>query len=354
MIPFNIWDYLPESVFRFYAGKPLLMSKEIRGLKNKLRSGNFDWDDLKEYSRIAAYDDNHRFYETSISQYDSSIEFNKIEKAEFIGDGRGVESLNCYRRVRIVENGKTTECFEKVYKKSSIDFQKTSWFYKEVYPQIKSELRIPELITCSGSNAHVVYFEWLEELNRLNDREAILFFSELLHIFSNVKLNKFLLKEPFVISYIQDAFFDFSFQRAKIWLEINVGMNSIDVLNSLNNYVISNKSLRWQFVHGNLSSSNMLINRVLLDFDNCGYYPLEYESASFITSFHMFESVEEFESILKKYYQTSEIFTDRLTFLFFSFVFYNRERKESRKNFLYELWLVISDIIPKAYVKNER
>jgi hypothetical protein len=354
VLPINIWDYLPESVFRFYAGKPLLISKEVRKLKNKLKGGRFNWDDLNDYSRIASYDNKRYFFESVIKKYDSSIEFKNIKDSKFVGDGRGVESLNCYRRVSLYHNGEYIECFEKIYKKSSIDLQKTLWFYTDIYPQIENDLRIPKLISQSGSNARAVYFEWIEELNDLNESETAKFFSELLVIFDKVKLSQSSLRKSEVINYTEDAFFQFSYERSKSWVESNIGSEDVLILNSLNDYVLSNRRISRQFVHGNLSRSNILKNRVVLDFDNCGYYPLEYETASFITSFHRFHSVDEFESILSSYLIHNDLFTDKLTFLFFTFVFYNREVKETRKKFLRDLWCEIHNKIPKPVLESKK
>lgn len=344
VLPFNIWDYTPESIRRVYIGKPLLISREIRALKEKLLSDKASWNDLVSYAKIADYDSNHSFYESMLKAYDPSLDFKNIKGINYVGSGYGIASLNCYRRVDLQIKNKSVHCFEKVYIRNSMDFKKMKWFYDSIAPQVKDKVRVPALLNVNGVRLGVTYFEWIES-NQCAEDEIVTRFLEVVSHLKHIEVDVGLKKTSPVTCYSDDLLFNIYFERAKNWLRENFDVEQTAVLEKIHRLILKDKSIERRFVHGNISRSNLLSPNILIDFDSCGYYPFEYEVSSFLTSTFTFETLELFYERFHAIEESCRIKLNERVLLYFTFIFNMRFKKSEgegfirlRDRFLHELW----------------
>lgn len=300
----------------------------------KAENGEATEDDLRIASRFFSYYIDHQKYEDLLRLYDSSLSFDAVDHAHstFVGRGAGGTSLACYRKVRLKENG--ISAFEKLYRLGTPHFQRNRWFHRKVFHRIQEDTRpaIPKLISVrKGKIFAACYFEYIDGLRSFLDiepRESFTTamataYSDLIQSFARFngprgrRLNS---RSDFRIGTYRDGF-----RRACAFLKPT--HQDATTVKQIETALLNHPEIPRSFCHGDLSTENFFVNG-LIDFDNCGWYPIGFDAALMLSLTKEFDTTEEL--LAWATYQCSltlDTCTHQLTFLFFCFVFYCRRKR---------------------------
>jgi len=336
-----IQNVIPKSMIRFSEGKLGVMAKRARERRIRLRKGTADWKDLRNYSKVAKYANDHDEYEAFIRNYDKNITFDGITSAEFIGDGRGLASLNSYRRVVFKNGQNNVSYFEKVYLRSSVEYIKMSWFYQEVYPQIKNRLLIPGKMAEYGDKIAVVYFEWIEDIRPIHEREMIKKFKDLKNIFREVEISSASLENEYITNVELDSNFGPIYPKAEHWLYRHEGATAVSHLRAIKQFVIHSNRVERSFAHGDINKNNFF-DWGVIDFDYCGYFPNGFEEALLMTRMGFRVKPSNIDAVLEEHGYHEMTREEKISLLFFCFVNLNRKRAKASYDELKKLWDLLS------------
>jgi len=276
-------------------------------------------------------------YEKMIMYYDPEVHFADVEDAGFIGQGKGVYSLNSYRKVTLLVGDKKLPAFEKVFLRDSPDFKKMSWFYEEIYPQIGSHLDIPEIILIKGKRLAVVYFVWFEDLSVPGKDCIIDVYKKVSGILDKVEVSNDMAKQKVISDFSVSSFFHPKYKRAQTWLSVHMGPDNTQHLELICKSVSENSSVKWGFVHGDLNATN-LTNTGLIDFDYCGFHPKMFEYASFIRFHFRLKNRTDFYEVCRSMDLPLQNRDEMLALLFFYFVLSFSKGGKASNDFLKTIW----------------
>lgn len=292
-------------------------SSDLLNSIHKLNNSKGSWKDLKNYSKLAKYYNNHDEYKQIIFNYDRNLDFETINE-KFIGKGNGKDNLNSYRVVEFQNNSK--KFFEKIYKKDSIRYKRLE-FFMEIYDKLIAHdvdvLKIEKIEV--GNKLIKIYFEFIENIKPLDKKDIFNKYLDFAKQTSKISLQEFGNKYSFTFKISK-----IGMQNTKKFLD-SKKINFIEKDIKLNNFLQFLPIKYKVFTHGDISLSNITQDNKFLDFDRCRIYPVGYDLAFLCNKYLSVESLKEFKErlsdILKDY---SEI--DMLSFYYFSFIAYNRDK----------------------------
>ena len=239
-----------------------------------IRIRKLKFKELVIISKVLAGRNLHILYEYVIDAFDGSKLFdtNEILRVEFIGSGKGLFSLNTYRKIT---NNNQEILFEKIFLKGSIDFKKSEHFYNYYFDDLTSKgLKIPERKkVVSGSKLIVVHFEFFN----LIPIEVDHYFNAALSVCNVLNKNYIYTQVPkFLTDFPSNIFHNFR--------EISYHDTLMKFLNFTN---ISNISYKLIFdslkklpkvtTHADLNKINIYKNNIVIDWDKFGIYPFGYD-----------------------------------------------------------------------------
>jgi hypothetical protein len=215
--------------------------------------------------------ENHGFYEELLKAFVPNWQVN-ITKAVFMGKGAGECDLNVYRKVRI-EN---KLYFEKIYFTDYPSFKHIQFFQAHIYKLIQKKIKVPYIRKIySGELLTIVYYDYLvlNELEVEKQENRLIQFSKYFYHISCE--NASCLKKLELPDSIKNFRKRFKYRNNILSAKARLSEKNIET-------EIYEKSLsrsKHIFTHGDLHEDNSFKQAVLVDWDNCGIYPLGFEPA---------------------------------------------------------------------------
>lgn len=293
------------------------------------------WEALKNTTLAYAVENNQTAFEQAILAYDSSISL-ASGQSQFIGRGVGHNSLNTYRKM--VQDHRVF--FEKIYYSSDVLTLRLTWFSNEIYPQLASvDLCSPAIVNqYCGSLLCVIYYEWFDA--PLDNQQDFLPMA----IATSIKLSHLSTRTSPI--QLRDLAMHDSF--ASCWaLSCNLLASELveqphflrwrDQLSQC--YAKVSEMPNW-ITHGDLHGKNMSATHIVIDWDECGAWPMGLDIALSISKSRIIASVNHLNQILDSLVKplvSDSVWADlRTALLFYCFIFYSRKlgRKMSYKTWL--------------------
>lgn len=257
----------------------------------------------------------------------------RIKQSQFIGSGKGIASLNTYRKVDTLKK----TFFEKVYFTSAIELTTIKWLSdNEIYKHLKKDgINIPELQDVyRGNILTIVYFNFMQLIPvKENSLKEMIILTKLLYRSSlDPNIIKIIESAPKSLKDVRNHFqYKKHIVQAKEHLNRN-NINSSDIEGVLQNSILV-------FSHGDIQKSNIYMNNSLIDWDSFGIYPLGLDIALLFNRW--FSDIEDIEIdiltwLTENYSKTiekSDWKMFELSFAYFLFIFhFNAFRNSSHKN----------------------
>lgn len=242
------FKYLPEELKRF----------QIRNHTYKLAALN----GINEYDAI-------------LDVYIPNREF-KLNNSEFIiesNHGQGGSSFLTFRK----GNFRNLNLFEKIYFSDHPDLQRNIFFDNHIYSLLKKDLQIPKLQKLiSGEWLSIVYFDFfkLQKIEKTEDLiQEMIAVSLILYQKSKKYQEEISQLSPPV--FIQDFTTHFEYQIHRKSAEKELLRNNISI-DEIEEEI--NQSFK-VLTHGDIVHTNIFQNKILIDWDNFGIYPIGFDVA---------------------------------------------------------------------------
>ncbi|SFR49056.1 phosphotransferase [Thiomicrospira sp. ALE5] len=273
-------------------------------LKSAMSTAPENWLMLKDATDMAQILDDMPRFKQAVHDYDAQIQLSSAQ-ACFYGRGHGMDSLNVYRKI---ESNDTGELFEKIYLKTSRDWQLQAWLYAHLQPILNpAVIKLPTLVNAQeGVHLVAAYFEFINEpLDDIQAKKRLLqrgvaIQQELWRISSDYpELLKTLPENLDQLSAI--PLFNACLQRLASFEQ------------ELNKYVTFEFNLHWlqhqlaivnqhpkQLCHGDIHGKNLSSAGWVIDWDNLGYYPIGYDMALLLSKVQNIYSIEHLEQVIEQ------------------------------------------------------
>lgn len=223
---------------------------------------------LKQLSDRIQENNDHRYYNQLLKEF--VPEWNPpIEKAEFFGEGHGVDSFDVYRRVK-------TSCntyFEKVYFTQAKDLKKTQWVLTNLVQKNILKLKTPQIKKIyTGPVLTIVYFEMfkLRKLSKQTLGNGLVQISKDLYK-ASVKEDR---EENSFPKYLRQYIPNNESNRKELGriekAKKRLSEHKIDV-GQLEQLL---QDSRITYAHGDISEQNVFKNNTVIDWDYFGRYPI--------------------------------------------------------------------------------
>lgn len=194
-----------------------------------------------------------------------------VQESSFIGEGRGEDNLNTYRKLKI--DG--TWYFEKVFFNYAKDLESVEWFLTHVYDKYEFAFTVPKIRKkYTGALLTIVYFE-LFDLRPLSDEELeqhkIKLTAELYQVTVTNDFNAKSLNTPDFLKtymgkfYVEKKYKDFIEEAKRILVKKDIDTAKLDRLASESRPVLA---------HGSIHRKNIFKNNIVVDWDFFGLYPI--------------------------------------------------------------------------------
>ncbi len=226
---------------------------------------------LKRMASSVRDAENHEYYENLLKVFVPNWQANST-KATFIGKGAGECDLNIYRKVRI-ENKRY---FEKVYLNDYPSFKHIRFFQTHFYKLFEQKINVPYIQKIySGERLTIVYYDYLV-LNQLEEEKQenrLIQFSKYFYRIScqnEPYLTKLALPDSMKKFRKRFKYRDNILAAKKRLLKQNIDTEFYEKSLDQSKYILT---------HGDLHEDNSFKQAVLVDWDNCGIYPLGFEPA---------------------------------------------------------------------------
>lgn len=194
-----------------------------------------------------------------------------IQKSEFIGSGIGRNSLNTYRKVTL-EDG---IYFEKIFFTSDPGLQSLTWFYHTLYEPLKGHIKIPKLkMQYRGEILTIVYYEFLKlsPLPKARREKELVNFSKYLYK-TSIKLDIKDLKIPDFLKNFAGNHNVYKKNRPMVKTKLAENNWPISVIEE------RIKTAKHVLTHGDINHRNAFCDKVLIDWDDFGIYPIGFDPA---------------------------------------------------------------------------
>jgi hypothetical protein len=295
------------------------------------------WEQLRDFSSVVPYTQDHLLYEQTLNNYDDKLELNlsrKSQRVEFLGQGHGPGTLNAYRKLEF--DGSSV--FEKIYQNNSRSLKSIEWFFEHVKDRLDPKvILVPEVLhILRGDRLTAIYFEYIniKQLKKNLVCDRILDVSMSLH---NIKLPKYDNFPIELYDFSKNYMYRGCYKRAeKLLKEI-----SIQNLYSLHELEDKTKEYSLRICHGDLDGIHLGDPLYVIDWDNCGVFPLGFDIARGLSASFSCNRIKIYENYLftKCYPKTGNMEWSEFLYscLYFSFIFYAGRSLEDGNN----LWIDI-------------
>ena len=284
---------------------------------------NLSWRDLQSLSSFLPFTKSGgAIYEDLIMHCDPSVRIGNdlgYYNSSFLATGWGPDALHCFRSV---SNG-TTTAFEKVYKRKSPSIWRVQRFYTDIAPVLqKKGMQLPALY--SMECGHVVMAAYIELLpfqdQGYSDHElidsAVAITTQLAHVTLSGGQRDLADRFRKNRSYISS--------RRKAFRSIPGSIIGRAI--ALAEFEKKVQHLPIVFGHGDLAPVNFDSRGTVIDWDDCGYYPVGYDLAFALSRIVAPTSVIEIEELVAskvKKPTAADTWNQYLfSFLYFFLVFY--------------------------------
>ncbi|AHF01094.1 aminoglycoside phosphotransferase [Thiomicrospira aerophila AL3] len=312
---------------------------ELQGgdrLKSALSTAPETWLMLKDATDMAQILHDMPRFKQAVHDYDAQIQLSSAQ-ACFYGRGHGMDSLNIYRKI---ESNNTGELFEKIYLKTSRDWQLQAWLYAQLQPHLNPEvIKLPALIsTQEGERLVAAYFEFIKDpLDDIQAKKSLLqrgiaIQQELWRISSDYpELLKTLPKNVDQLSAI--PLFNACLQRlASFEQELNKYLTFEFNMHWLQHQLAIVNQHPKQLCHGDIHGKNLSSAGWVIDWDNLGYYPIGYDMALLLSKVQNIYSIEQLEQVIEQnvlmHYSASFALKIKINMMFLMAVLYARKVNE--------------------------
>jgi|GEM_PF-1461394 len=286
--------------------KKYLLQKENLSEKQK---------EIKYISHFLRKNNNHQNYDLLLKAFIPKLLLD-YDKAEFIGEGQAKSSLDTYRKISIDQN----IFFEKVYFNSYQNIEKLTFLSEFIFPLLKNKLQIPSIKNIyKGNIISSVYWEFLilKEISKHKQEETLKEFSLILYQVS-IEKHSFLrgLKEL-------ENYRNFNLHYQYV---LNLDLSKRYFKSRRISFSHFEKSAGFSkpiLTHADLHQDNIFQNRILIDWDHFGYFPIGFEQA-----FLFFRMLENHSKSGKDFYDWMKDFTEKIN---------KEDRADFERNFLFFL-----------------
>ncbi len=295
-----------------------------------LKNGVANRRDLWRVAQLARCLEDHVQFEEACLVYDADICLKGGEKCQFIGRGRGENSLNVYRKIWDAQGS----ClFEKVLFKPSNDYQRIIFFQKAIMPLLGNDfIKVPRVREIrEGNRLAAVYWDHVEfaekgciKKKRMEAIENILRDLSRLNLENESNLGCDVFDYSSVQAYREGVDY-----LSRIINSKKMGVGIDDLLH------VGLVDERRVISHGDLYEENYNHQGWVWDWDRCGYYPIGFDLAWAMINIIEFNT---FDDILKHSCRMAEkVYSNRGrvdmvvgNVTLFLVIFYCRKFKPSR------------------------
>ncbi len=202
-----------------------------------------------------------------------------LTEGAFMGRGVGAGSLNSYRRVRI--DG--AWLFEKIYFTGHWELERMRYAQAHLIPRLRA-IHSPRLLhLVQGDTLAAAYFEWadLPDRRKRTAGSATALFNSLAAIDPGG-----LPAPPADMLDFSVGILDWMLEAAPTELAARFPDHDLDLAAALPRWGVQIAAGPRGFAHGDPSSGNVLPDRWVLDWDNCGLFPLGHDAAHYLALRH--------------------------------------------------------------------
>lgn len=234
---------------------------------------------------------NHSYYNQLLASFIPNWNL-EIKEPKFIGFGAGESSLSTFRKVKV--NAKYLH--EKIYFSFHPDSQRISWLYDSLSELInRFDIVTPDLnAVYKGATITAFYTDFLElkplEVNS-KEQKLLQFSKQLYQLSITSEFEKTVEKTP---QSFTDFTQHFEYKRNRLQAQQILTIHNID-LSSLEQTI---RKSRYILTHGDIQETNAFENKVLIDWDSVGIFPIGLDPAFSLFYLLMNDKNEKFD-ILK-------------------------------------------------------
>lgn len=290
------------------------------------------WRDLQSISPfIPLLKSGNSVYENLIKRCDSKIQLEQIaglHNSNFIATGWGEDSLHCFRLVEY--DGSLV--FEKVYRNNSPSLRRTIWFYEKIFSHLnRSCICAPQLLRVNtGNRLSILYYEYLSL--QANDHKE----KKIEQACSICMCMHLLEVSPLIDHDIYKVFWSNRRYKANKRGFIYFARQALTIdLVFLKQCEKLIASFPVVFGHGDLGTVNFDGQSNVVDWDECGMYPLGYDLGCALSELVAPRSVQELEDfVYKECYQdigASSWNAFMISFLYFFVIFFAGKKNNNTK-----------------------
>jgi thiamine kinase-like enzyme len=222
--------------------------------------------ELRQVTTYISCAEDHQSYEKLLKHFVPNWHLDRKE-AKFIGKGvTGDVSLKAHRKVRI----KDKTYFEKVYFNSNRFLLDRQWFDDHIYELIKDKIKVPCIQkSYRGSLLTIVYFDYFNLIELEEDKEGhlIQITKDLYRI--SCRNEDELLKLPWPDSVKE-------IKHPRFRKRLHLLEREVQEHKALEESVAQSKRI---ITHADIHMDNAFKNRILIDWDFFGLYPIGYDPA---------------------------------------------------------------------------
>lgn len=282
---------------------------------------------LKRISNVEGIPQKEDFYNELLSLYVPDWDL-KIKNSEFIGKGEGWSNLKNYRKIETADD----LLFEKVYFSSENELKTVLWVDENLKQILnKKGIKIPEIRKVySGPVLTIVYFEFIElkkSDSNVSEKRLIDLNHKMIKLSAENEIKELIRQAPENLKDYQNHF------------QFKANLNAFKEL-------LNKEKLPWQalissinesnkiITHGDLQTSNIYDNNILIDWDAFGIYPPGLEEALLFSRLKSLQQSqvdlrnwlgENYKSALKE----EEFKELEFGFMFFILAFYSHKKEEN-------------------------
>lgn len=286
-----------------------------------------DFTQLKVYTERLARRRDHLAYERALQNFDTALELVQgAEFAAFVGSGKGRFTLNTYRRLM----RKEWPLFEKVYASDAPDWRKLAVFYRHFAAKFDGgrAVKVPQLVEQhEGGRLGIALFEFVEFVPLQTVSEHVESALRICQELARIDIAGCATEEMRRL----DLHFGFDRCRRKTAELIGGAGESVERLKLLQQYC---EVMPRFLAHGDLSMANVGCNGLVLDWDNCGFYPPGFDLALILVLARLELDIDDLENYAGRLHiamgarcSYEEL---RLSLIYFYCVFLSTRRREDK------------------------
>lgn len=233
------------------------------------------WNQLKYWTFLTACLEQHEIYERLLKRFDPNIDIVRAAhpNACFFGSGHGQSTLNAYRLLPLPGHLSVGKCvFEKIYSNGFSDIQRVQWLERHFGAYLRSAgVYLPQLLDVQeGDQLTATYAERITG-RRLANRKVLSRGLQVVKTLWEAPLGS--VDVPAEVTNLHSKYKS-ALSGARRWLE----SHQPDKAASFDRLAAEIETAFPRVLsHGDLHGKNMLSTGAILDWDNCGVFPVGYD-----------------------------------------------------------------------------